>query len=501
MMKKYGIPILTAFVILLLIFLHQLSILQEKPDEGWSRTVDLNVSAQDSQVFTKNESDETELYFSGDPVRKVTVNEQLDVETEDMNYAIPEGYSFYVDDQQAIYKKSDALVYSTNGKEKTIAENIEGLHASDNGIVAWSRHQLNFVTPEGTIESATTVSPYIKNAVVTEDGKALLYVQTDAMNQFYTLEQGSEPEMIYETALSSGELFSNLQAISTDNGLVFTYTAFASRQGTRIVDTYYGESANGEAAEVNLLKIANGETGSEITRPNYFSLNEINGEPHLLFSANGAISPKREVISIYEATQKNDKWVASRRSTSEELSIRPISVSGNSVIWMDKEKSGFVLHGSSTSQEVVESSNATSGEDLKIALFYTFTAVVGMFAMLAFSFGFLILPAVGLMYLYFANTTAIEQDKKWVEWTIVLLCVASQMIFLPSILDGPFQYLAPTYLTFPGAAFIWPIIIFLISFSISRLGQDQEWTILQRTSYQLGLNLGILIFLLGPYIL
>ncbi|MBN8209429.1 hypothetical protein JI666_11795 [Bacillus sp. NTK071] len=500
-MKKFAIPILTAFVILLLVFLHQLSILQEKPDESWSRTVDLNVAAQDNQIFTQKQDDQTTLYFSGDPVRKVTVNEQLDVATEDLSYAVPEGYSFYVDDQQAIYKKKDALVYSTNGKEETIAENIEGLNASDNGIVAWSRHQLYFITPEGTIESATKLSSYIKNAVLTEDGKALLYVQSDAMNQFFTLEQGADPELVYEIALSSGELFSNLQAIYTDKGLVFTYTAFATRQGARIVNTYYGESIDGETAEVNLLKIANAETGDDFTKPNYFSLNEINGVPHLLFSANGEISPKRDVISIYEATQQNGEWVASRRSTSEELSIRPVSVSESSVIWMDKEKSGFVLHGSTTSPEVVKSSNATTGQDLKIALFYTFTAVVGMFAMLAFSFGFLILPAVGLMYLYFANTTAIEQDKQWVEWTIVLLCVGSQMIFLPSILDGPFQYLAPTYLTFQGAAYVWPIIIFLVSFMISRFGQDQEWTILQRTSYQLGLNLGILIFLLGPYIL
>ncbi|TKD69180.1 hypothetical protein [Pseudalkalibacillus hwajinpoensis] len=500
-MKKFGIPILTAFVILLLVFLHQLSILQEKPDESWSRTVDLNVAARDNQMFTQKEDDQTTLYFSGDPVRKVTVNEQLEVETEDLSYAVPEGYSFYVDDQQAIYKNKDALVYSNNDKEETIVENIEGLNASDNGIVAWSRHQLYFITPEGTIESATKISPYIKSAVLTEDGKALLYVQTDAMNQFFTLEQSADPELVYETALSSGELFSNLQAIYTDKGLVFTYTAFATRQGTRIVNTYYGESVEGKMADVNLLKISNTETGDDFTKPNYFSLNEINGEPHLLFSANGEISPKREVISIYEATQQNDEWVAFRRSTSEELSIRPVSVSESSVIWIDKEKSGYVLHGSTTSPDVVKSSNATTGQDLKTALFYTFTAIVGMFAMLAFSFGFLILPAVGLMYLYFANTTAIEQDKKWVEWAIVLLCVGSQMIFLPSILDGPFQYLAPSYLTFQGAAYVWPIIIFLASFIISRLGQDQEWTILQRTSYQLGLNLGILIFLLGPYIL
>ncbi|WP_347549170.1 hypothetical protein ABFG93_16865 [Pseudalkalibacillus hwajinpoensis] len=500
-MKRIGLPILTGLIILLLVFLHQLSILQEQPDENWSRTVDLGIAAEDSEMFVQNQENQSTVYVSGDPARKAIVNENLDVITENVSYSIPEGYSFYMDEEQALFKKGDALIYSKQGEEKTIVDGIEGMNASDNGILAWSKHQLYFVSPEGTILSEKELSPYIKNTVLTEDGKALLYVQTESMNQFLTLEQGEDPELIYESIISTGELFNNLQAINLNDGLAFTYTAVATRQGTRVLNTYYGERATGEEADVHLIKITNAETGDSFSQPNYFTLTKVNNAPHLVFSANGEISPKREVISIYEATKQKGEWVASRRSTSEELSIRPIPVSDNAMIWMDKEKSGFVFHGASTSQNVIDQSNTTDGEDLKTALFYTFTAIVGMFAMLAFSFGFLILPAVVLMYLYFANTTAIEQDKKWVEWTIILLCVGSQMLFLPSILDGPFQYLAPNYLTFEGAAYVWPIIIFLASFMISRLGQDQEWTILQRTSYQLGLNLGIVIFLLGPYIL
>ncbi|MGB8001974.1 MAG: hypothetical protein WCF60_18025 [Anaerobacillus sp.] len=499
-MKKLGIPILTGIIILTLVYLHQLSILQEMPDEEWSRSVDLNVATDDSELFVQHQGDQSTLFFSGDPVRKVVVNEQLDTKVDELNYSIPEGYSFYVDDEQAIFKKNNELIYSNQGDERTILDNIEGLHATENGILTWSRHQLYDVSSDGTIKSELELSQYIKNAVLTEKNKFLLYVQTESTNQFLTVEPGQEPQLIYETPLTSGELYSNLQAIQSDEGIVFTYTVFATRQGAKVVNTYYGESS-GEEAEVHLLKIANSDTGDAFTKPNYFSLNEVSGEPHLLFSANGEISPKREVISIYEATQQDGEWIASRRSTTEQLSVRPTKISNNSVVWMDKEKSGYVLHGASTDQDVVEKSNATTGQDLKFALYYTFTAIVGIFAMMAFSFGFLILPAVGLMYLYFANTTAVEQDKKWVEWTIVLLCVGSQMIFLPSILDGPFQYLAPNYLTFQGAAYVWPIIIFLASFMISRLGQDQEWTVMQRTSYQLGLNLGIVIFLLGPYIL
>ncbi|WLR60934.1 hypothetical protein [Guptibacillus hwajinpoensis] len=500
-MKKIGLPILTGLVILLLIFLHQLSILQEKPDEEWSRTIDLDVATEDSEMFVKHEEEESTLYFSGDPVRKIVVNEQLETSSENLEYTIPEGYSFYVDDKQAIYKKKDEIIYARNGKEQSILNKIEGINASNDGVIAWSRHTVYSISPEGTIDSETELPQHIKGGTFAENGQLFLYVQSEDTNQFLTLDPGKEPVIIHETPLSSGELYSNLQMIQVDETVTFTYTVSATRQGTRVINTYFGESIGREEATVNLLKITNVETGDSFPRPNYFSLTKVDGKPHLLFSADGEISPKRSVISIYEASRQDGEWLASRRSTSEELSIRPVSITDQSLVWMDQEDNGLVLHGASTDSTVIKSSNETSKDDLKFALYYTFTAIVGMFAMLAFSFGFLILPAVALMYLYFANTTAVEQDKSWVEWTIVLLCVGSQMIFLPSILDGPFQNLAPTYLTFEGAPYVWPVIIFLVSFIISRIGQDQEWTILQRTSYQLGLNLGILIFLLGPYIL
>ena len=500
-MKKIGLPLLTGLIILLLVYFHQLAILQEKPAADWSRSVSLDVAAEDSEMFVQREGNSSTLFFSGNPVRKVVVNEQLETTTEKLNYTIPEGYSFYVDDQQAIYKKSDELIYATNGKETPILNDIEGINVSENGVIAWSRHTAYTISPDGKIQSETELPQYIKSGTLTENGLAFLYVQSEDTNQFLTLNAEKEPRILYETPLTSGEIYSNLQMIELGDKLTFTYTVGATRQGTRIINTYLGESAGGKEADVHLLKIKNAETGDSFEKPNYFSLTEKDGEAHLLFSSNGEISPKRSVISIYEATQQDGKWVASRRSTTEELSIRPVSITDQSLVWMDQEKSELVLHGASTDPTVVKKSSSLSSEDLTYALYYTFTAIVGMFAMLAFSFGFLILPAVALMYFYFANTTAIEQDKKWVEWTIVLLCVASQILFLPSILDGPFQYLAPSYLTFAGAAYVWPLIVFVAAYLISRLAQDQEWTIMQRTSYQLGLNLGILIFLLGPYIL
>ncbi|PFG14354.1 hypothetical protein [Bacillus sp. es.036] len=500
-MKKIGFPILTGFIILLLVYLHQLSILQEKPATDWSRSVNLDVAAEDSEMFVQREEDRSTLFFSGDPVRKVVVNEKLDTTTEELSYSIPDGYSFYVDDQQAIYKKKDELIYATDEKETSILKEIEGMNVSENGVIAWSRHTAYTISPVGKVKSEIELPQYIKSGTLTEEGLAFLYVQTDDVNQFLTLDAGKDPVVLYETPLTSGEIYSNLQMIELDNKLTFTYTISATRQGTRVVSTYFGESVAGKEADVQLLKIQNAETGDRFEKPNYFSLIEKDGAAHLLFSSNGEISPKRSVISIYEASQQDGEWVASRRSTTEELSIRPIAITDQSLVWMDKEKNELVLHGASTDPTVVKSSSSISSDDLTYALYYTFTAIVGMFAMLAFSFGFLILPAVALMYFYFANTTAIEQDKKWVEWTIILLCVASQIIFLPSILDGPFQYLAPSYLTFSGAAYVWPLIIFVVSYMISRVAQDQEWTIMQRTSYQLGLNLGMLIFLLGPYIL
>ena len=58
-MKKLGIPILTGIIILTLVYLHQLSILQEMPDEEWSRSVDLNVATDDSELFVQHQGDQS----------------------------------------------------------------------------------------------------------------------------------------------------------------------------------------------------------------------------------------------------------------------------------------------------------------------------------------------------------------------------------------------------------------------------------------------------------
>ncbi|MFP3490892.1 hypothetical protein R0K20_25230, partial [Staphylococcus sp. SIMBA_130] len=72
-MKKIGFPILTGLIILLFVYLHQLSILQEKPATDWSRSVNLDVAAEDIEMFVQHEEDSSTLFFSGDPVRKVVV--------------------------------------------------------------------------------------------------------------------------------------------------------------------------------------------------------------------------------------------------------------------------------------------------------------------------------------------------------------------------------------------------------------------------------------------
>lgn len=502
-MKKLGIPIGVGLVILLFVFLHQLHLIQKQPDENWSRTVDLSLNVEDNEVFVANNEDSTNIYISGEPARKINVTPALEVSSENMSYSIPEGYPFFIDEEQAIYKKGNTLIHAKDGTESLIIEGIEGINAAANGAIAWSKHELYFVSPGGKITEKVKIDQQalIRNAALTEDNNVILYALTDETNRVYYVKPEKAPELIIESKILAGDYYSNFQAVELDETTAFTYTIFATRNGTKLIKTYYAESSGGEQAEPKLLNINNSETGNTFSKPSYFNLSSDGGEPVVFFSAKDSISPKKTAVSIYEATIKEGEWIASRRSTSEQLSIRPIDLGGEALVWLDKEKSGFTLHGASTSENVIAESTKTSGDDLKLALFDTFSAIVGMFAMLAFSFGFLILPAFALMYLYFVNTTALEREKPWVEWTIVSLFVGSQMAFLPSILEGPFQYLAPTYLTFTGAGYIWPVIIFGLSYMISRIGRDSEWTILQKTSYQLGINLGIVTLLLGPYIL
>ncbi|WP_270179691.1 hypothetical protein [Alkalihalobacillus sp. CinArs1] len=503
-MKKLALPIGAGLIILLFVFLHQLNTIQQQPDDGWSRTMELGLSIEDNEVFVTNEEKSTDIYVPGDPVRKINVDEQLEASSSNLNFSIPEGYSFYIDEDQAIYKEGDQLIYSKGGTKNSILNAVEGINASPNGAIAWSKHTLYLISPNGQIKNEVGFDQeeQVRNAVITEDDNVILHALTGTTNRIYYVKPDKSPELIMETKLVAGDHYSNFQAVEKEETTAFTYTVFATRNGSKIINTYYAESSGEGETDSKLLKIYNSETGNTFSKPSYFTLGIKDGEPTVFFSANDNISPKKSVVSIYEAKMDEEgEWVASRRSTSDELSIRPISLTGDAIVWLDREKSGYELHGASTSETVIEDSTKTSGQDIKLAIFDTFSAIVGMFAMLAFSFGFLILPAFALMYLYFSNTAALEQDKPWVEWTIVLLFVGSQIAFLPSILDGPFQYLAPSYLIFPGAGYVWPLVIFGISYMISRLGQDHEWTILQKTSYQLGINLGIVVLLLGPYIL
>ncbi len=465
--------------------------------------MELGLSVEDNEVFVADGEDSTDVYISGDPARKLNINTDLELSSEELEYSIPEGYAFYVDEEQAMFKDGDQLIHSKDGIETPILDGIEGINASHNGIVTWSKHKLYFVSPEGQVKNEVTFDQedQVRSAVVTDDDNVILYALTGTMNRIYYVKPDKTPELIMETKIVAGDYYSNFQAVEKGETTVFTYTIFATRNGSKLINTYYAESSGKGEVEPKLLKINNTETNETFSKPSYVSLGIEDGEPTLLFSANDYISPKKAVVSIYQAKKNEDGWMASRRSTSEELSIRPIRLNDQAIIWLDQEKSGFKLHGASTSKSVIAESTKTTGKDIRFALFDTFSAIVGMFAMLAFSFGFLILPAFALMYLYFSNTTALERDKSWVEWTIVTLFVGSQIAFLPSILDGPFQYLAPNYLTFSGAGYVWPLLIFVFSYMISRLGQDREWTILQKTSYQLGINLGIVVLLLGPYIL
>ncbi|TLS36542.1 hypothetical protein [Pseudalkalibacillus caeni] len=513
--RSWLIPILMALFLISLVFVHQLSIQKQLPSEGWSKTVTISDGVKANQPFIIKGDSNWQYYIQvKDAVKQITVDERLNKVDEITVFKdLPSKVQYWTDGNKIVYLNEGDLIEKAPGtnKETVIDSEVMGLSVSKHYVAYWKNHKaFGYIPSEDKSHEVAATENNIMSLSVSdakEDPTLLINTKNENLVQGFIvpfMEEGSELNKIFELPTQPGEYVSNFQLVESNDRLSVYYNFNAVKQGNKIVDHYVGDIDKGaEDNKIAKVKIVEEETGYQFQKPSFATLTLEDGQKHLYFSATGLLSPKRASFNVYEAVfdENSETWKAERRSSTENSSYFAYPLSNEAIVWLDKQKDEYLLAGTSQNEKVIESSLKTSGEDYALAGYYTMFSLTGSAMMLLFVAGFLIGPGIFLFGLFAVNISAIENERGWVRYVTVGLFLITVIIFLPKIVFGQFSVLAPEYLAFQWNGIVIPIIIAVVSHFLSKAGENEDWTLIQKTFYELGLNALFIVLLFGPYII
>ncbi|TLS36591.1 hypothetical protein [Pseudalkalibacillus caeni] len=513
LLKAIGLPLILSAVLIGLLIFQNLQNEIQLPDEGWSRSIPLPITTGETDPFVRSDEDGFSVYApeSGKIVH-LKLDKALNVKNES---SIPAGIgiddAYWAKDNEAIYIKDGTLLSLKGNEETTILDNVTGLSASESTIVAWKENKLFTVNTEtkAATPAGETKDP-ISSVVIPENAPSFIVIsnpkETVKKLSYYKAEAGNSYTAtdMFTLEMNPGENIFSIDYIENKAGLEVVYNTFAIRQGKREYRALHTsipfENLSSEPSfkAVNLFEE---KAGSKLQDPAYLQFALKGQKPTLFFAARGASIQKKDSVNIYEAIQKDDKWLANRRSTSEQQSVLPVFGDDQTLFWMDHENGRYSLATASSNPDVIEKSQKLTGEDWKNASADTFQALMGALMVIFNSMMWIIPTAIFLFAMLVVNVNAIENDERWVRTTSIVLYLLTQIALIHFIFNNPFYTFAPSYLTFTGSVVILPLLLGVLTWLFNKFGRNDEWGSISKVSYFIALNTWIVLIVIGPYIL
>ncbi|HEX6922859.1 MAG TPA: hypothetical protein VF149_03470 [Bacillales bacterium] len=512
--KAITVPILMLLILGALLLYRNLQLQQVLPTEGWSRSVQLPATMPGitEQPFVQQDGEKYHIYtYNENSIGDLVIDGKLNVlKQSSIPVKVEKGASFWAKGSEIIFLDDGKLFYSDGDGRKLITSGVGGMKAVPDNIVIRKGHELYKVDPDSRkTQMIGKVQHEIQEIVLNSNhGLFLVVSKIDNTHHAVTLfrpKENGDYEKMNMPSIEHGYGLSlaGFDIAVNESELNLLYSVYSGKSRDIYLTTYNLADLQAEASVQQLL-FRNKTSELPIEDVANVSISYRNQEPVLIFTGNGVLSGGLKAQSIFRAEQhKGEIWLADRISSTKEPSRVPFWLHDGAVLWLDFE--GYDRHivtGASQDPEVIEESLQLTDEDWGDAFSHMLPTLTGSLLMFFYACFLWALPVAGfLLLLIMVSLTMMERNPPWIKYVSMVLFVLMQLFFINAVLDGRFFEFAPNYLTFPGAIYVIPVLMAILSWLIVEWVKGKEWDNIGQIIYFIGLDGMILAFLMGPYMI
>ncbi|MEI2665877.1 hypothetical protein [Rossellomorea sp. LJF3] len=508
-MKVFGIPLGVMVLFVAALFVHQLFLVKELPQPDWSRSLPLDITAEEKpQVFQNNE----ELYVSSEgQVHALTITDELTVSNEKrIDTKITRGYPFWTDGKQVIYYKNGNLVLTLNQKDEILSKEITGLGTGTDKIYFWKKEKLfQYGLKEGSIDEVYTFQSEISDIHIEADGTSVIQVKKDDTHDsvYYMDEKGEvteKPFMIVNTA--PNKKMDGLTFKAEDGELNVLYNEKSRTQGTLSYNVYKVQAPLQELGASILtgskLEFVNKSTGEKLVSPGGVQFVKLGGEDSILFTSEGQQVGDNSSIRLYSAPFEDaDTLEGTSLNTTKHVTYFPVQLTDESLVWFNYDGGTYELYGASQNEQVVSESTEWSGRSVREALNNGVLMMFSSIVTTLTSFYWFLPSLFLLILLYIFRPNVFEKDGiSWAEYASIIIFLLMPITYTSKAMNPYFYQVAPEYFVFPGSSYALLLLLSVITWVIWKKGRDPEWGSFAGAFYFMGIYVLFYITSIGPYI-
>ncbi|MFC7371881.1 hypothetical protein ACFQPF_09340 [Fictibacillus iocasae] len=507
--KPIVIPMLAAIVLLSLVFLNYLQKELKLPTDDWSRSIELPNNSGNDTPFLQHKDGHTFVYTAGQTgIQKLELDEDLHVvNTTKSKAVLDENARVWSDGKQFVSTSAQKLVLLKEGKEKVLAENVSFMAPAKNMVYYSSENRVFAYLPEKekTVEVNTYNAPISSlsgslhhdsvMATVTADDNHTVHYATKTEDSFRL-------SPVFSIQKISTESLIGVKFAESDKDLHVIYTKYSVAGGARTYISFYG-SAPVEKLEnmpFNRLSFTNNQD-LVLDKPTQMDIFMKGETPNLLFASRGMLTSKKDSVNIYTAQPENSEWKAERISSRDTYNRSPATLDGKNIFWLGSMSAkGNQLFAASSSPLVKEESKQITRTDLINAASNTIPAFIISFFAILVAMVWVLPTVLLLLVVYLFKKQSFEDEKPWIFWSFALLFAAAQTIGIQRLFNDFFYDAAPSYLTFTCSSYVIPVVIAGLALLALRAAAGKDWTLLHKSSFFTGMNLLIVMLLVGVYV-
>ncbi|WP_409253956.1 hypothetical protein V1502_08675 [Bacillus sp. SCS-153A] len=508
-LKAFGVPLLAVLALISALYFQQLSTMTKLPNEEWSRSIALEYEGKELPITFQRKN---ELYLTNvDKVNKFVIEDGLTIEsTEEIAMDVPRGYPFWTDGENFITLSKGELRLTGEGETKVIDEEVTGLATEEEKVLYWKNGKI-YTYDVNSVEKTEihTFTNEIIDIVIGNNGSyAVVHQRDDANADVFLMNSSGEitdkPVLSVKNSLYDqlGSLVLNIR----DDELTIIYGRQMRTGGSLSFNMYKATGKISALADtpltVDKLDFINGERSSSLQAPDDAALVTLNGELHLVFTAEGQRIGDNSDMRLYSGKlQEGSQVVARPVNTNRNVAQNPMKANEESLVWISFDGDYYQLYGASQNSRVKAESTELSAEDWKISAYNAFLMLFSSMVTALTSFYWYLPSLTLLLLLYILRPNIFEKDDiNWVEYASIFLFILMPFTYMSKAMNPYFYEMAPFYYTFNYSGTVILIIITIISALIWKVGRDPEWGTFAGVFYYLFVYTALYIFSVGPYI-
>ncbi|MFD3449831.1 hypothetical protein ACFDTO_35230 [Microbacteriaceae bacterium 4G12] len=509
--KSIFIPIILLLFLTMLLLYENIKMQVALPSDGWSRALPLDIeSPKEIQTFMKKTGNTYDVYTTEkDKVVHTTYDEALHVlKKEKIQVSLPFNSRIWVNNQSVLYVENGSLILSENNNKRTIDQGVTNLLGKGEQVFYWKDKQLYEVNVSSWTGKLVAEFPG-KVLDVAFDETADPFVVSCELNrneiQFTLLTPSSgeyKTKQLPVITLAGKEGIEDLQFVQSEKNPILIYGTSSVSQGIRTHKAYEWEINSTDPEQSPKPTLMNIHTmQGTIENPQHLRVALQDGKPVLLFTAFGPTVGKSEGFNVYAATKEGKNWSASRKSTTGGVAQSPLWIGKHSIIWSSFSKDMTKLYGTTQDAKSVKESEKIKSEDLKQAAYSAVSSLFGGFILVMISLIWIAPPIICYVVLYFFKPDSIENGRiKWLQLALIGLYLGFQQYSLQFSFHKERLQFAPKYLSFNESLFVIPLILAIVTW-VALKASKKEWGALAGFAYYACVNVLLMTFTFGPYIL